>query len=93
MKRVIGVTLATALLISLFGGASFAQDNSQNNASGNSASTSGRTKSLPIFPDFADLVEKVSPAVVNIRTTEKITIQQLPQGFGPQDQARGQVLL
>ena len=87
MKRVIGVTLATALLISLFGWASFAQDNSQNNASGNSASTSGRTKSLPIFPDFADLVEKVSPAVVNIRTTEKITIQQLPQGFGPQDQA------
>jgi serine protease Do len=38
-------------------------------------------------PDFADLVEKASPAVVNIRTTEKVMVQQMPQGFGPQDQA------
>jgi len=38
-------------------------------------------------PDFADLVEKASPTVVNIRTTEKVAIQQMPQGFGPQDQA------
>lgn len=38
-------------------------------------------------PDFADLVEKASPAVVNIRTTEKVMIQQMPQGFSPQDQA------
>ena len=27
------------------------------------------------LPDFADLVEKVSPAVVNIRTTEKVRSQ------------------
>lgn len=40
------------------------------------------------FPDFADLVEKASPAVVNIRTTEKVMVQQqLPPGFSPQDQA------
>lgn len=30
------------------------------------------------LPDFADLVEKVSPAVVNIRTTEKVRMQNNP---------------
>lgn len=30
------------------------------------------------LPDFADLVEKVSPAVVNIRTTEKVRMQNSP---------------
>jgi S1-C subfamily serine protease len=28
------------------------------------------------IPDFADLVERASPAVVNIRTTEKVMVQQ-----------------
>jgi serine protease Do len=35
------------------------------------------------LPDFTDLVEKVGPAVVNIRTTEKI---KLGQGGGPDDE-------
>jgi serine protease Do len=43
-----------------------------------------------MIPDFADLVEKASPAVVNIRTTEKVQVQQA-QGGGipgmPEDQA------
>ena len=43
-----------------------------------------------MIPDFADLVEKASPAVVNIRTTEKVQTQQA-QGGGipgmPDDQA------
>ena len=34
------------------------------------------------IPDFADLVEKASPAVVNIRTTEKVSTQQAG-GNGP----------
>lgn len=41
------------------------------------------------IPDFADLVERASPAVVNIRTTEKVVVQQ-PQGGIPglpEDQA------
>ncbi len=41
------------------------------------------------IPDFADLVERASPAVVNIRTTEKVSVQQ-PQGSIPglpEDQA------
>jgi serine protease Do len=43
-----------------------------------------------MIPDFADLVEKASPAVVNIRTTEKVQVQQA-QGGGipgmPEEQA------
>lgn len=41
------------------------------------------------IPDFADLVERASPAVVNIRTTEKVMVQQAQGGFPgmPEDQA------
>ncbi|QWD82022.1 DegQ family serine endoprotease [Polynucleobacter sp. MWH-S4W17] len=42
-----------------------------------------------IIPDFADLVERASPAVVNIRTTEKVVVQQAQGGIPgmPEDQA------
>ncbi len=41
------------------------------------------------IPDFADLVERASPAVVNIRTTEKVAVQQAQGGMPgiPEDQA------
>ena len=41
------------------------------------------------IPDFADLVERASPAVVNIRTTEKVVVQQTQGGVPgmPEDQA------
>jgi serine protease Do len=40
------------------------------------------------IPDFADLVERASPAVVNIRTTEKVVVQQQGAIPGmPEDQA------
>ena len=41
------------------------------------------------IPDFADLVERASPAVVNIRTTEKVAVQQAQGGIPgmPEDQA------
>ena len=41
------------------------------------------------IPDFADLVERASPAVVNIRTTEKVVTQQTQGGIPgmPEDQA------
>jgi serine protease Do len=41
------------------------------------------------IPDFADLVERASPAVVNIRTTEKVVVQQAQGGIPgmPEDQA------
>lgn len=42
-----------------------------------------------MIPDFADLVERASPAVVNIRTTEKVMVQQSQGGIPgiPEDQA------
>jgi serine protease Do len=42
-----------------------------------------------MIPDFAELVEKASPAVVNIRTTEKVQVQQAGGGIPgmPEDQA------
>ena len=42
-----------------------------------------------MIPDFADLVERASPAVVNIRTTEKVMVQQSQGGVPgiPEDQA------
>ena len=41
------------------------------------------------IPDFADLVERASPAVVNIRTTEKVAVQQTQGSIPgmPEDQA------
>jgi serine protease Do len=40
-----------------------------------------------VIGDFSDLVEKASPAVVNIRTTERVTVYQVPSNITPQDQA------
>ena len=42
-----------------------------------------------MIPDFADLVERASPAVVNIRTTEKVMVQQAQGGIPgmPEEQA------
>ena len=41
------------------------------------------------LPDFVDLVERASPAVVNIRTTEKVVVQQSQGGIPgmPEEQA------
>lgn len=49
---------------------------------------SGQSPRVAI-PDFADLVERASPAVVNIRTTEKVLTQQAQGGIPgiPEDQA------
>ena len=51
-------------------------------------SASGQNPRVNI-PDFADLVERASPAVVNIRTTEKVVVQQTQGGIPgmPEDQA------
>lgn len=76
MKRFLSVTLITACAVgSMVSGVAAAQGSATSSSYNNSR------------PDFADLVEKASPAVVNIRTTEKVMVQQMPQGFGPQDQA------
>ena len=51
------------------------------------SSTVAPPSSRRAIADFADLVEKASPAVVNIRTTEKVTVYQVPSNLTPQDQA------
>lgn len=78
MKRYLGITITAACAIVFSISGAMAQD---------VPSSGGTSAKFRSFPDFADLVEKASPAVVNIRTTEKITIQQSSQGFSAQDQA------
>ena len=56
---------------------------STNQESQNSSSLSSKR----VIGDFADLVERASPAVVNIRTTERVTVYQVPSNIAPQDQA------
>ncbi|MFM1805911.1 MAG: hypothetical protein RL212_170 [Pseudomonadota bacterium] len=53
------------------------------NASSSTASPSAPPAApvLRAYPDFADLVEKANPAVVNIRTTEKVNVRQAQQGI------------
>jgi len=79
MKRFLSAALITTCAVGTVGVL---------NTSWVSAQTTTSTPSVSFSrPDFADLVERASPAVVNIRTTEKVMVQQMPQGFSPQDQA------
>ena len=54
----------------------------QNNAAGKAASAANTTtapaaaSTVRGYPDFVDLVEKANPAVVNIRTTERVNVRQ-----------------
>lgn len=65
----------------------YAQVTNGSGDSSNFTTTPTPSNSLRRFPDFADLVEKASPAVVNIRTTEKVNVYQVPSNITPQDQA------
>lgn len=49
-----------------------------------SLSVSAPTAEAAVLPDFTDLVDRVGPAVVNIRTTERQ--KQMQQGGGPDDE-------
>ena len=42
------------------------------------------------WPDFADLVDRASPAVVNIRTTEKVSARQANPGFPGMDEEQAE---
>jgi serine protease Do len=68
------------MMTSCFFGVVKAQSESTNNPNNQSLNSKR-------FIDFADLVEKASPAVVNIRTTEKVMVYQMPSNITPQDQA------
>jgi len=72
------------LVILLMAVSSIGVVKAQNDASNNLNNLSSSPRR---FLDFADLVEKASPAVVNIRTTEKVMVYQMPSNISPQDQA------
>lgn len=50
------------------------------------AMSSAQAASVAGLPDFTDMVEKTGPAVVNIRTTEKMRAGQAGPGAGPDDE-------
>ncbi len=72
---VLSVSLAASALVAL---PTFAQNNAASTSNGSVAPAATVTPSPATrgYPDFADLVEKANPAVVNIRTTEKVTVRQ-----------------
>ena len=76
----LGATLAALGLIS---GPALAQGNASKSTAAQAGSTApASTASAPrIGPDFVDLVEKANPAVVNIRTTEKVNVRQSQGGI------------
>ncbi len=72
---VLSVSLAASALVAL---PTFAQNNAASTSNGSAAPAATVTPAPAArgYPDFADLVEKANPAVVNIRTTEKVTVRQ-----------------
>jgi serine protease Do len=72
---VLSVSLAASALVAL---PTFAQNNAASTSNGSAAPAATVTPAPATrgYPDFADLVEKANPAVVNIRTTEKVTVRQ-----------------
>jgi len=78
LKRYFAVFLFSFVVPHLFAQTTSSSQDSQSSVAGSSRR---------VIADFADLVEKASPAVVNIRTTEKVTIYQVPSNITPQDQA------
>ena len=77
MKKILSVLSISVATSALVAFPTFAQ----NNANG-SAAPAASAPAVPVapavrgYPDFADLVEKANPAVVNIRTTEKVNVRQ-----------------
>ena len=77
MKKILSVLSISVAASTLVAVPTFAQ----NNANG-SAAPAASAPAVPVapavrgYPDFADLVEKANPAVVNIRTTEKVNVRQ-----------------
>ena len=77
MKKILSVlslSIAASTLVAL---PTYAQNNgaAANTAPANAAPVSP-APAVRGYPDFADLVEKANPAVVNIRTTEKVNVRQ-----------------
>ena len=92
LEKHVSILLATLLMSAcVFVGMSYLSSSNDAQASASSSSLSASANSgndAPVLvtglPDFTQLVEKTSPAVVNIRTTQKIAQNQLDP-FGEDD--------
>ena len=73
MKKILSVLSISVATSALVAFPTFAQNNA---ASGSAATAAPVAPAVRGYPDFADLVEKANPAVVNIRTTEKVNVRQ-----------------
>ena len=83
MKKQISSIYLLSVLIALNGASitSASAQNPSNSTASPSATVPPATPAPRAYPDFADLVEKANPAVVNIRTTEKVNVRQAQQGI------------
>jgi serine protease Do len=83
MKKQLSSIYLLSVLIALNGASitSASAQNPSNSTASPSATVPPATPALRAYPDFADLVEKANPAVVNIRTTEKVNVKQVQQGM------------
>ena len=78
MKKILSALTLTVATSSLLVLPTYAQNNVAGKAAPAASSTSAPApvSAVRAYPDFVDLVEKANPAVVNIRTTEKVNVRQ-----------------
>ncbi len=76
MKKILSVLSVSIAATALVALPTFAQNNAGSGSAATAAPAAPVAPAVRGYPDFADLVEKANPAVVNIRTTEKVTVRQ-----------------
>jgi serine protease Do len=78
MKKILSALTLFAATSSLLVLPAYAQNNAAGKAGPVASATSALAPASAVrtYPDFVDLVEKANPAVVNIRTTEKVNVRQ-----------------
>ncbi len=78
MKKILSALTLTVATSSLLVLPAYAQNNAASKAASAASTTSAPApvSAVRAYPDFVDLVEKANPAVVNIRTTEKVNVRQ-----------------
>ena len=78
MKKILSALTLFAATSALLVLPAYAQNNAAGKAvpAASTASPPAPVSAVRAYPDFVDLVEKANPAVVNIRTTEKVNVRQ-----------------
>ena len=79
-RTIVAVLLATTVLS---GGGGYLAARAAGNDAPITVAPAAQPMAMPAQPSFADLVEKVKPAVVNISTTEKVEARQRQQQIQP----------